>query len=55
VAVVLTRRLLLAGQAPVLIGAASAREKPKFIPARAGPLAERLKNITGYQHYGIND
>lgn len=54
-AVVLTRRLLRAPQSFVLLRAAPAGEKPKFLSPSAGTPVERLKNITGYHHDGIND
>jgi hypothetical protein len=55
VAALVTRRLLLNYKSPALVGAGTAGEKPKTGVNRPHTFAERLKNIRGYSHFGLNE
>jgi len=55
VMMIFTRRLLSNYKSPGLIKASSLDKKVKLIEQRANRLTSTLKNIVGYNHYGLNE
>ena len=54
-AVALTRKLLHDSKASVPVEAGSPADRMNQVERRAKTLTDTLKNIVGYDHFGIND
>ena len=55
VAVVFTRKLLQNHKSSVTAESSSLNEKISFVERRANKLTKTLKDITGYDHHGLNE